>query len=392
MKRFVLIIGLIVLFLGVMSCQRVTDSLEQTSTVQETVLPSGTPIPGNYIVVLENQRDPNGGFSVSAAVIQQVLSDYNIEMERINHEYTHALIGFAGELTSTEISALKNDPRVKYIEQDKVITLGPTINVGPPGSGSNPEEIPWGVIRVGGPIDGTGKTAWIIDTGIDLDHPDLNVDVSRSVTFITRGPDSKSADDLNGHGTHVAGTVAAIDNDIDVVGVAAGATVVAVKVLDRRGSGSYSGVIDGVDYVAANASPGDAANMSLGGPPSQALDDAVKNAASKGIYFAIAAGNDSDDANNYSPARVNGSTIFTVSAIDVNDVFASFSNWANPPIDYAAPGVSILSLWKDGGTNTISGTSMATPHVCGLLLLGSIQADGTAINDPDGNPDPIAHY
>jgi len=147
-----------------------------------------------------------------------------------------------------------------------------------------------------------------------------------------------------------------------------------------------------VDYVAANAAPGDAANMSLGGPPSDALDDAVRNAASQGIYFAIAAGNDGDDANNYSPARVNGTTIFTVSAIDDADTFASFSNWGNPPVDYAAPGVSILSLWKDGGTNTISGTSMATPHVCGLLLLGSIQADGYAIDDPDGNPDPIAHY
>ena len=389
--KFVLLLW-VFLVLIIAGCQRVTDSINNSPQLSTAIEPSGTPIPGRFIVVLDNQRDPNGGFRASAAVIQQVLSDYNIPSERIDHRYSHALLGFAGELTSEEITALKNDPRVKYIEQDKVISLGPTINAGRPGSGSNPEEIPWGITRVGGPIDGTGKTAWIIDTGIDLDHPDLNVDVSRSVTFITRGPDSKSADDLNGHGTHVAGTIAAIDNDIDVVGVAAGATVVAVKVLDRRGSGSYSGVIDGVDYVAANAAPGDAANMSLGGPPSQALDDAVTNAAAKGIYFAIAAGNDSDDANNYSPARVNGSTIFTVSAIDINDVLASFSNWANPPVDYAAPGVSILSLWKDGGTNTISGTSMATPHVCGLLLLGSIQADGNAINDPDGNPDPIAHY
>ncbi len=392
MKQVKYLVVALLIILAFLGCQRVTDSLESTLSVEETILPNGTPIPGRYIVVLDNQRNPNGGFSVSAATINQVLADYNIQSSRVDYRYTHALIGFAGELTSQEITALRNDPRVKYIEQDKIITLGPSVNAGRPGSGSNPEQTPWGITRVGGPIDGTGKTAWIIDTGVDLDHPDLNVDVARSATFITRGPDSKSADDLNGHGTHVAGTIAAIDNDIDVVGVAAGATVVPVKVLDRRGSGTYSGVISGVDYVAANAAPGDAANMSLGGPPSTALDDAVRNAASKGIYFAIAAGNDGDDANNYSPARVNGTTIYTVSAIDDADVFASFSNWGNPPVDFAAPGVSILSLWKDGGTNTISGTSMATPHVCGLLLLGSIQADGNAIGDPDGNPDPIAHY
>jgi subtilisin family serine protease len=165
-----------------------------------------------------------------------------------------------------------------------------------------------------------------------------------------------------------------------------------VKVLDRRGSGSYSGVIAGVDYVAANASPGDAANMSLGGPVSTALDQAVLNAASKGIKFAIAAGNESQDANNSSPARVNHQNVFTISAIDQNDVFASFSNYGNPPVDYAAPGVSIFSLYKGGGTTTMSGTSMASPHVCGLLLMGSIHSDGFAVGDPDGNPDPIAHH
>ncbi len=212
--KYPLFLWLFAMFI-VVGCQRVTDNLENPQQISTSVIPSGTIIPGQYIVVLDNQRDPNGGFSVNAAVVQQVLSDYNIESSRVFHQYTHALIGFAAELTATELTALKNDPRVKYIEQDKVISLGPTINAGRPGSGSNPEEIPWGITRVGGPIDGTGKTAWIIDTGIDLDHPDLNVDVSRSVTFITRGPDSKSADDLNGHGTHVAGTIAAIDNDID---------------------------------------------------------------------------------------------------------------------------------------------------------------------------------
>jgi subtilisin family serine protease len=133
--------------------------------------------------------------------------------------------------------------------------------------------------------------------------------------------------------------------------------------------------------------------MSLGGPPSTALDDAVKGAADGGVKFALAAGNSGADANGSSPARANGGNIWTVSAIGSSDCLASWSNWGNPPVDVAAPGVGILSTWKGGGLNTISGTSMATPHVAGLLLSGwnGSSSDGTACGDPDGNPDPIAH-
>jgi subtilisin family serine protease len=149
--------------------------------------------------------------------------------------------------------------------------------------------------------------------------------------------------------------------------------------------------------VAANASPGDAANpgdvanMSLGGPYSQALNDAVINAASSGIDFVLAAGNSDADANNYSPASADGPGIYTVSAIDDLDRFAWFSNYGNPPVDYAAPGVNVLSLRKGGGTTTYSGTSMAAPHVAGILLLGTVVSDKTASGDPDGTADPIAH-
>lgn len=171
--------------------------------------------------------------------------------------------------------------------------------------------------------------------------------------------------------------------------MAPGATVIPIKVLDSRGSGSYSGVIAGVDFVAARGSSGDVANMSLGGPISQALDDAVLAASNKGIKFALAAGNSSADANNYSPARVNGLNIYTISAMSVGDNWASFSNFANPPVDYCAPGVSIKSTWKDGGYNTISGTSMAAPHAAGILLLGNASFSGYVIGDPDGNADKI---
>ncbi len=146
--------------------------------------------------------------------------------------------------------------------------------------------------------------------------------------------------------------------------------------------------------MAANASSGDVAKLSLGGGTSDAVDDAVRNAADQGVMFAIAAGNSGDDANNYSPARVEYNNVWTVSATDSNDGFASFSNWSgptDPPIEYAAPGVDILSLWMNGGTNTISGTSMASPHVAGVLLVtgGNPSSDGTASGDPDGDPDPI---
>jgi len=129
--------------------------------------------------------------------------------------------------------------------------------------------------------------------------------------------------------------------------------------------------------------------MSLGGPTSDALDTAVEAAAAAGIKMVLAAGNSSDDANNSSPARVQANNVYTISAMDSNDNFASFSNFGNPPIEYAQPGVSILSTWKSGGYNTISGTSMAAPHAAGVLLLGGNTTDGTVNNDPDGTADPI---
>lgn len=302
--------------------------------------------------------------------------------------YSNSIIGFSVKIAPGQLKKLAADSSVKFIEKDKVIILRP--GKGKPNNNTPPvvESIPWGITRVGGGISGEGKTVWIIDTGIDLDHPDLNVDEARGVNFSS----DKKLDDANGHGSHVAGTIAAIDNEIGVVGVAAGATVIPVKVLSRRGSGSYSGVIAGIDYVAGNAAPGDVANMSLGGGVSTSLDNAVIAAAATGVKFVLAAGNESDDANNHSPARANGPNIYTVSAMDNNDVFAYFSNYSNPPIDYCAPGVSIYSTYKGGGYATLSGTSMAAPHVAGLLLLGVISADGYVVNDPDGDADPIAHH
>lgn len=353
--------------------------------------------------IQENSLQKANGDQAAAKRYIVVLNDYIFDIPGVANDiarehaskvdlmYKHSIKGFTAVLSIKAVEKLKKDGRVKYLEEDKVIMLRPpTDKPGKPKPDPEPEQqvTPWGISRVGGGLDGSGKTAWVIDSGVDLDHPDLNVDVQRCVSFVTRG--KYSIDDKNGHGTHVAGTIAAIDNNIGVIGVAAGATVVSVRVLDKSGSGAYSWVIAGVDYVAANASNGDVANMSLGGPASKALDDAVKAAANKGIKFALSAGNESTDAGTKSPARVNHTNVFTISAVNSSDVFASFSNFNNPPVDYAQPGVYILSLRKGGGTTTMSGTSMAAPHMAGLLLLGGYSTDGFAINDPDGTPDPIA--
>jgi len=360
-------------------------------------------IEGAYIVVFKDEALPTKRANVNKAnyaakkqemadFAKKVIAEKRLSERPIKHSYAKTISGVAIDLTKEEVNTLLNDDRVDFIEQDQMfhVTMG-----GPPGGGggggSAAQTTPWGITRVGGAMDGTNAgTAWIIDSGIDLDHEDLNVDVANSRSFLSGGQ-SSNPDDQNGHGTHVAGTVAAIDNSIGVVGVAAGAPVVSVRVLDRRGSGSNSGVIAGVDYVGANASSGDAANMSLGGGASTALDNAVKAAASA-CPMVLAAGNESQHANNSSPARANGNNIYTVSSMTSSDYWSSFSNYGNPPVDYCAPGSSINSTYKSGGYTTLSGTSMAAPHVCGILLIGGISSDGTVNGDPDGNADPIAHH
>ncbi len=345
---------------------------------------AGDVIPGSYVCVFKKGAVSRGNAQAEANRAAQAGGG------RVKHVYSVAIQGFAADLPPQALERVQAaNPNIAYCEQDRVFAAPPIRADAPPGGGGGvqpAQETPWGIARVNGGAAGTFATAWVIDSGIDLDHPDLRVDVTRSRSFLSN---DSSPDDLNGHGTHVAGTIAALDNAIGVIGVAPGASVVAVRVLDRRGSGSTSGVIAGVDYVAQFGRPGDVANMSLGGGVSQALDNAVISAASGGVRFALAAGNESDNANNHSPARANGPNVYTVSAFAVGDRWASYSNFGNPPIDYAEPGSSIKSTWKSGGYNTISGTSMATPHLAGLLLAGAVRNGGVVIGDPDGNPDPI---
>lgn len=332
-------------------------------------------IPDSYICVFKEGTVGKGAERSAAARAVGAAGG------QLGHVYTTALQGFSVHIPAQAAAQLAaRNPNIAWCEADQVATIiDPVSALARPGGGggSTAETIPAGITRVGGGGDWTGTArAFVIDTGIDLDHPDLNVDTALSANYVSR---ETSPNDLNGHGSHVAGTIAAKkDNKIGVVGVAPGATLVAVRVLDRRGSGAYSDVIAGVDYVAQKGETGDVANMSLGGPVSDALDLAVLNASNaKGVRFAVAAGNSAEDANNHSPARVDGPYVYTIAAVSKTDAFASFSNYSvlNDPVDFAEPGVSILSTWKDGGYNTISGTSMASPHMAGILLWGSPRSD-----------------
>jgi subtilisin family serine protease len=326
---------------------------------------------------------------------KSLLAQNNIGTVNISNVYSSALVGFSAQLTAEQVTLLKNDPSVKSVEQDRIITLGKG-KVQPSNiTGTSTQTICYGTSRVGSG-SGVGKRVWIIDTGVDMDHPDLTVDQSKSKSFVTG---LTSPDDGFGHGTHVAGIIAAKDNGIGIKGVAAGATIVSLRVMDATGRGATSFIVAALDYASANAGANDVINMSLGSNGSYTLDNAVTKAANyggslkKGLLIAVAAGNFSKSATTMSPARVNHAKVFTVSAMDANDSWASFSNYGTP-VDFIAPGVNILSTYKDGGYTTMSGTSMAAPHVAGLLLLKQCapSVNGYVSNDPDGTADKIAHY
>lgn len=353
--------------------------------VQQKSVNDGDTISGRYIVSY-NSSTPTSRMNARqvAEFSIAVLQRNRINKISLLNTYGGDNGGFIAHLSEEEVQRLKMDNNIGLIEQDRVIALGNCFTV------VAPWLITWNINRVGYG-DGTGKTAWIIDTGIDFAHPDLTTDATRSRSFISGQP---SAADENGHGTHVAGIIGAKNNTAGILGVASGATLVSLRVLDRNGEGLVSNIVQALAYVSINARAGDVVNMSLGeNGVSNILDQQVLNTASRGIFISIAAGNDHQPAAQFSPARVNGRNIYTVSAVDSTGKFASFSNYGNDVVDFAAPGVRILSTYLNGRYAQMSGTSMAAPHVAGLLLLNgnNIRAGGRALNDPDGNGDIIAH-
>ncbi len=321
----------------------------------------GDTIPGRFIVVLK------AGATPSAVAARHGLAP--------DVAYSAALNGFAGAFPDARIWALLQDSQVDWVEEDQVVTIG--AQTLPFGIDRIDAEQNASVIAARNAMLGVNVDIAVIDTGINLTHPELNV--FKNVSFVTG---TRTGNDDHGHGSHVAGIAAARANTVGVVGVAPGARLWAVKVLNKNGSGTMSNVIKGVDYVTANAASIEVANMSLGGGNSDALKLAIFNSAAKGVVYAVAAGNSAVDAANSSPA--NSPAVLCVSAIvDTNgipggsgpstsygadDTFASFSNFG-AVVDIAAPGVNVYSTYKGGGYATMSGTSMASPHVAGAVGL-----------------------
>ena len=378
--RGVFFITLLVIF----SCDE-DEKLTNPNTGDECVTMrsenNGNIIKGEFIVAFNHDTYTGGRSSATAA---RTLQNHGIPADRITDKVEGEFSNYFIKLSDAEAEILKTDPAVVRIEPDRVISICACLTV------IEPRLVTWNAETVGYG-NGIGKTAWIMDTGIDFDHPDLTVDQTKSRSFVDG---VVSGDDDNGHGTHIAGIIGAKNNDIGTLGIASGASLVSLKILDNKGEGKLSTALKGLSYLRSNGKAGDVANISLSlEEVSEILETEIAGIANRGIYFTIAAGNQNKPARNYSPAHASGVNIYTVSAVDSLNVFASFSNYGNDVIDYAAPGVRILSSYKDGQYAIMSGTSMASPHVAGLLLInkGKINSKGFATGDPDGEPDPIAH-
>ncbi|MGW0552696.1 S8 family peptidase [Streptomyces sp. NPDC002926] len=310
--------------------------------------PTATAVQNSWIVVLKDGTTRAADLGVTP-----------------NHTYRSALTGFSASMSGAKAAKLSADPRVAYVQQNATVRINET-----------QPSATWGIDRIDQrnlPLSKTytynttasNVTAYIIDTGIRTSHSEFGGRASVGTDTVGGG---QNGQDCNGHGTHVAGTVGG-----KTYGVAKGVKLVAVRVLDCQGSGTTAGVIAGIDWVTANAKKPAVANMSLGGSADAALDNAVKKSIGSGVSYAIAAGNGNflglpANACNYSPARV--PEAITVGATDNTDRRASFSNYGTC-LDLFAPGVNITSSWKDSdtATNTISGTSMATPHTAGAAAL-----------------------
>ncbi|AXG99312.1 S8 family peptidase [Deinococcus wulumuqiensis] len=325
-------------------------------------------IPGQYIVVFSEGASSGGlsaqsaGSRLSGLSADQLVRALNLDPQGVTVQniYDQALEGFSGRLSAQNLQALRADKRVKYIEQDGRMYASATQ------SGAT-----WGLDRVDQrnlPLDGnyvygstaSGVKAYIIDTGINTSHTNFG---GRAVWGTNTTGDGKNYD-CQGHGTHVAGTVGS-----GTYGVAKGVSLIAVKVLGCDGSGTNSGIIAGINWAVSNkGSAAAVANLSLGGGASQATDDAVNSAAAKNLIMAVAAGNENQNACNVSPARA--ASAITVGSTTRTDARSSFSNYGSC-LDLFAPGSDITSTWigSTTATNTISGTSMATPHVAGAAAL-----------------------
>ncbi|WP_374207668.1 S8 family peptidase [Streptomyces sp. XM4193] len=315
---------------------------------------SADAIDGSYIVTLKQ-----GQMKAGSADGKSLMGKYD---GKVTQTYKAALNGYAAELDASDAKKLAADPAVDQVFANQKVSIN--------GTQANPPS--WGLDRIDQaelPLDdsytypdsaGAGATVYVIDTGVHISHEDFG---GRAVHGYDAVDDDDDASDGNGHGTHVASTAAG-----SAYGVAKEADIVGVRVLDDNGSGTTAGVVAGVDWVTQNADGPSVANMSLGGGADAALDQAVENSIAAGVSYAVAAGNSSADAANFSPARVD--TAITVGATEQTDSRATYSNYGSA-VNIFAPGSGITAAWHTGDTdtNTISGTSMASPHVAGVAAL-----------------------
>jgi len=322
---------------------------------------SATAIDGSYIVVFKD------GVAATAA---STAERYGATVEQT---YTAALDGFAGSMSEAAAKRLAADPAVEFVQQNQVMSVAI----------DQPNPPSWGLDRVDQrdlPLNqnysyttgASNVTAYIIDTGMSVGHPDFGGRATHGFDAIDGG----TADDCHGHGTHVGGTVGGTAH-----GIAKQVKLVAVRVLNCSGSGTTAQVVAGIDWVTNNAVKPATANMSLGGGVDAALDSAVSRSIASGVTYAIASGNSNTNACNFSPARV--PEAITVNSSTNTDARSSFSNYGTCT-DIFAPGSNITSTWLNNGTNTISGTSMATPHVAGaaaLYLSANPTASPQAVRD-----------
>jgi subtilisin len=382
-KRIITLL-LAFIIVGFISCDDSDEPATDPDTddcVTRTSEVHGKIIPNRYIVSFENIDNMGSGRTAQTAA--RVFESNKIASDKIQDVIQGASSHYVVDLSEEDAASLRQNPSVLRVEPDRTLAIKACFSV------EEPRLVTWNVESVGYG-DGTGKTAWVLDTGVDLDHPDLNVDNGRSKTFLAGGT---SPDDDSGHGTHISGIIGALNNNIGTLGVASGTSIVALKILDSKGEGLLSVALKALAHVRTNGRAGDVANISMGLEDiSETLENEVRAVASKGIYVVIAAGNEGTEANRYSPARTSGSNIFTITAVDSLQHFAGFSNYGNDVVDFAAPGVRIPSTYINGKYAIMSGTSMAAPHVSGLLLInqGRIVTKGLALDDPDGTPDPIA--
>ncbi|CAL9590788.1 Aqualysin-1 [Streptomyces sp. enrichment culture] len=315
---------------------------------------SANAVENSYIVVLKD----SAGFRANSTKGEDLVAKYGAT---VDWTYDEVLNGFAIRISASGARSLAEDPAVEFVEQDRMVHLEATQ--------FNP---PWGLDRIDQPRlprnlmysypDTAGKSAtvYVIDTGVRITHTEFAGRARHGYDFVDR---DTNASDGNGHGTHVATTVAG-----KTYGVAKQSKIVSVRVLDNNGAGTLSGVIAGVDWVTVRRVRPAVANMSLGAGVSTSLDTAVRNSIASGVTYAVAAGNSNADATTFSPARV-GSAL-TVGASTWTDSRSSFSNYG-PRLDMFAPGSLITAGWhtSDTATTTLSGTSMATPHVAGAAAV-----------------------